>query len=579
MPMRGDGKDAALRSSGRPRRALAAAAGVLCAVAGLWATAPAALGADDGRIAGRVVRASDGAGVGDPLVQLHRFSMATGAWQLFAAIRADADGRYEFGGLAAGRYRLCARSDAGIGPANPSPLYLPRCWRTAPDVDSADEVELGPGEVVRGLRIRLATRGLIRGTVTDPGGAPLASGYAQAFWRESGNWTAGPYATLDADGRYELRVEGDHVFHVCFQPSEVDGYALECWSGAPSLPSSDAVGRVRPGRSIDGIDLSLEPGGRISGLISGYPTGTQGGVAIVAFRNDGGEWYPAGSTVVEPFTSPNPFELATLPPGTYRACFTSQDFEFFPVFADDCVGGPTPATGSDIDVVAGATTAGADVEVDSASTIRGKVNGISAPVPVQLLTGSGAPVAQRLTAANGSYGFSGLPDGSYRVAFNRADGETRLAARFYRNVPEEAGVGAALPVVLSDGDLVQGISSGLVAGGSITGRLVDPGGVGIADCELRAYTADGSLVTRSSRSGADGSFDVGGLSTGSYRLLVSARTCGLGRASLHLDTGPPPRLVGDPARADPLPVVVGSPTAVAGDLVITQPRNGGRAGR
>ena len=126
-----------------------------------------------------------------------------------------------------------------------------------------------------------------------------------------------------------------------------------------------------------------------------------------------------------------------------------------------------------------------------------------------------------------------------------------MAARFYRNVPEEAGVGAALPVVLSDGDLVQGISSGLVAGGSITGRLVDPGGVGIADCELRAYTADGSLVTRSSRSGADGSFDVGGLSTGSYRLLVSARTCGLGRASLHLDTGPPPRLVGDPAARRP----------------------------
>ena len=137
---------------------------------------------------------------------------------------------------------------------------------------------------------------------------------------------------------------------------------------------------------------------------------------------------------------------------------------------------------------------------------------------------------------------------------------------------------SAFPVELSDGDVLEGISSGLVAGGSITGRVVDPGGAGIAGCELRAYTADGSLVTRWSRSGADGSFDVGGLSTGSYRLLISARTCGLGRSDLHLDLGPPQRLTMDASRADPLGVVIGSPTAVPGSLVITQPRDAGRRG-
>ena len=163
---------------------------------------------------------------------------------------------------------------------------------------------------------------------------------------------------------------------------------------------------------------------------------------------------------MEPWTSPNPFEINNLPPGTYRVCFNSQDYEFFPVFASECVGGtPTPDTGAAIAVAAGATTSGADVEVGSAGTIRGRALGIDAPVPVQLLTASGDPIFERLTEADGTYGFSGLPDGSYRVAFNRVAGETRLAARYYRNKPEQLGIGNATAVDLGEGQLVTGIST------------------------------------------------------------------------------------------------------------------------
>ena len=292
-----------------------------------------------------------------------------------------------------------------------------------------------------------------------------------------------------SNGGYELRLEGGRVYYVCFQPWDGEELAVECWNEAPSLPSSTGIRGVRPNRTIDGIDAQLDPAARIEGQISGYPTGTQGSIEILAYRNDGGEWWPAGWDLVEPWTSPNPFEIASLPAGTYRVCFTSQDFEFFPVFADECVGGnPTPETGTDIEVTAGETTPGADVDLDSASTIRGRVAGIDAPVPVQLLTASGEPIFERLTAADGTYGFSGLPGGSYRLAFNRVPGETRLAARFYKNKPEHAGVGNASAVELGDGVLASGISSTLVPGGSITGRVVDPAGAGIPGCQVRAYT-------------------------------------------------------------------------------------------
>ena len=82
-------------------------------------------------------------------------------------------------------------------------------------------------------------------------------------------------------------------------------------------------------------------------LIRGYPTGTQGSIEILALRRVDGGWWAAGWNLVEPWTSPNPFEINNLPPGTYRVCFNSQDYEFFPVFASECVGGtPTPDTGS-----------------------------------------------------------------------------------------------------------------------------------------------------------------------------------------------------------------------------------------
>ncbi len=566
-----------MRQPGGPsvsvRALFGGALSLLASSVGLLVAAAPVLADDQGRIGGRILAAPDGAGLADTQVDLYRFESGTGTWQRITATRTDTDARYRFADLAAGRYRVCARSDAGIGPENPERLYLPRCWRAAPTVDSADEIVLDPDTVVGGVTIRLLPRARIRGHVTDPAGDPVTEGYAQTWWQEAGRWAPGPYAPLEDDGGYELRVDGDRVYHVCFQPFDGEGLAFQCWNDAPTVPSSTGIRNALPRRVVDGIDAQLDPAARIEGLITGYPTGTQGSIEILAYRRDGGEWWASGWNLVEPWTSPNPYEINSLPAGTYRVCFRSQDFEFFPVFADECVGGnPTVDTGADVEAVAGETTSGADVNLNSPNTIRGRVAGIDAPVPVQLLTASGEPIFDRLTAANGSYGFSGLPDGSYRLAFNRLPGETRLAARFYKNKPEQAGVGSASAIDLGNGELASGIRSTLVSGGSITGRIVDRDGAGIEGCQVRAYTPSGTLVTRWSETDGDGSFDVGGLSTGSYRLLVSAGTCGIG-ADLHYDAGAPSRLTEDAALADPLAVALGTPTAVPGDLVVEELRN------
>jgi hypothetical protein len=190
---------------------------LLAGILGLLVLAPPAL-ADGGRIGGRVLGGPEASVLADARVELHRFEPGTGSWQSQAVIRTDANGRYRFTGLTAGRYRVCAQSDEGVGSPNPERLYLPRCWRAAPTVDTADEIVLDPASMAASASIRLPRRGQVRGHVTDPEGDSVTGGYAQAFWDESGRWVPGPYALFDGDGNYELRLDSGRVYRVCFYP-------------------------------------------------------------------------------------------------------------------------------------------------------------------------------------------------------------------------------------------------------------------------------------------------------------------------------------------------------------------------
>ena len=236
---------------------------LLAGILGLLALAPPAL-ADGGRIGGRVLGGPEAAVLADARVELHRFEPGPGSWQSQAVIRTDADGRHRSPasprvatGSAPSRMRASARRTRR--------LDLPRCWRAAPTVDSADEIVLDPASMAASASIRLPRLGQVRGHVTDPEGAPVTGGYAQAFWDESGRWVPGPYALFDGDGNYELRLDSGRVYRVCFYPWEGQGLANQCWNDVPTLPGADGIRGVGPHRVIDGIDAQLHTAGRDRG--------------------------------------------------------------------------------------------------------------------------------------------------------------------------------------------------------------------------------------------------------------------------------------------------------------------------
>ncbi len=124
-------------------------------------------------------------------------------------------------------------------------------------------------------------------------------------------------------------------------------------------------------------------------------------------------------------------------------------------------------------------------------------------------------------SSTGNYTVTGLPAGSYRVEFNRLSGYNVYSeAQYYNNHPEFQGPGSADPVTLADGQARPGVNASLVKGGSISGKLVDGAGNPLAYCRVQAYTDAAVLIGRETQSNWDGTFTIGGLTTGAYKVRV-----------------------------------------------------------
>ena len=149
-------------------------------IVALLTLAPAAHAADEGRIHGRVLGGTAATPLPDAGVEIYRFAEPGGTWQWTGFDWTDAAGHFQLADLAAGRYRICAFSNEGIGP-NPESLYARRCWRAAATVDVGDDITLAENEVVRRIVVRLPTRGRIRGQISDPNGDPVTQGLCEGL--------------------------------------------------------------------------------------------------------------------------------------------------------------------------------------------------------------------------------------------------------------------------------------------------------------------------------------------------------------------------------------------------------------
>ncbi len=344
--------------------------------------------------------------------------------------------------------------------------YVVEYWKEAADYASATPITLTTAiSIQTGIDFSLAFGGQIAGTVFDTAGTTrLADILVTAEDIESDEFAG--KTTTDANGNYTLtglasgdyrvRAEGD--FHV------IEYYEEAGFNGKTATPV-----RVDLQQTTEGVDFTLEDGGRIKGVVT-TADGTPLPRINVALSDD--IW---ASTCTDVDGS---FSLMGLPletelhiyAGGQNYCQTEQLYvrEWWQE-ADRLVDATpvvVPASGTvaavNFTLVEGGSISGMVYEADGSTPVSGNVEVFVSDL------GEPVEVARGFVSVNdGSYKLPALPAGTYAV-FAKGN---QYALQFYDN----AGISlaSATPVTVSVNDNTSEINFALLKAGSVIGTVRD----------------------------------------------------------------------------------------------------------
>jgi protocatechuate 3,4-dioxygenase beta subunit len=286
--------------------------------------------------------------------------------------------------------------------------------------------------------------------------------------------------------------------------------------------------------SVTGKNATLPSASVVSGKVTNTDGAAVGSVLVELLGS-------FGDTVASANTDDNGnYKLAKLTPGRYTAKFSSDNYRV--AYSDEFT-------------VTGDQTKTANIVLNSGSgitgTVRSSVNGLvfqGVQVSVYSSTGSGLlPVSTTLTQSDGTYQFSGLRPGDYRIKY---DGSTAspVTGVFWQNTAgadnNAASFGRAADVTTRPGLVTANINPvAATPWGNITGAI-NNGGTGIESATVLAVGTDGSAVY-SDQSDSDGNFNIFA-PDGAYVLKVAATGFSAGYVGAVANT---PALVTKPSDA------------------------------
>jgi hypothetical protein len=412
--------------------------------------------------------------------------------------------------------------------------YVPGA-QSRPGYWSALAGTLPPGLAFNGHSGALS--GLPGGTVTAAGSinglgsvcvyaAPIVQQYQQIS-----------SAVSAPSGAYTIAGLASGGYLVEFAPCSATLDRLGAWWKGQSTASGASVVEVMAGKETTGISAPLAEGGAISGTVTSAVTGkpVAGICAATESASPSSEATDLFTPLPSETNSDGNYLIDGLAPGGYLV-------EFGPCSGVNSANYLLPTlwtgTGALVDtppvvVSAGSTTTGISIALHEGGTFSGTITSSSGRplggVCVLAESNSVGLAAEGITAANGDYSVTGLPNGSYAALFEPCAGQN-YAATVWKN-------GETFTV--SAGKVTTGVSGALATGAEIEGALVSSSGVALsALCVVLSEQSPNETITiEEGPLGFAGSFSLPGLSAGKYSVGFSGSCIGQNYATTMWDAG------------------------------------------
>lgn len=371
------------------------------------------------------------------------------------------------------------------------------------------------GTDVTGINFALSKGGALSGTVSaSVAGAPIAGVQISAYT------AAGrPSGVVRSDINGAWRIEGLAAGNYYVTTTNTLGYLDEVYNNLVCdpfcNPTSGSTVAVAGTATTSGINFALDLSASIQGTLR---------VGATPTANVPVELYGAIGNLLRSTVSAagGGYSFTGLPAGRYyvrtRDTLGRADVLYN---ALACVGNACQVrSGAPIDLAPPTTTNfTADLTLTPAATISGTITRASnasalSGVTVQLLMPTGAVALSTTSSASGSFSFTGLAAGNYRLVTRGTPGFIDLA---WPNLPCPAacnGLGGTA-ISVAAGATVSGRDFALATGGSISGTLRSGPSAPIVGALVQVYDAGGIPVSQISTN-ASGNYQVDTLPAGNF---------------------------------------------------------------
>jgi hypothetical protein len=365
------------------------------------------------------------------------------------------------------------------------------------------------------------TTGAISGTVTASAGGAALSGVCVDVFTSDGSLTQVGSATTAAGGTYTVSGLSVGSFVVEFSIAgcgNTGNFLTQWYNNAISSATARTV-PVTAGATTGSISAALITAGTISGTVTAATGGADLSGICVDVTQIGGSGSGAATTLAN-----GTYAVTGLRTGNYSVEFFANCGNTGNFLTQWYAGQASEGLANPVAVTNGVTTPAISAALITGGTITGTVTAAAggadlAGICVNASEINGTAFESATTGANGIYTMSGLSTGDYAVEFSPDCGNSgNFLTQWYSG---ETSAGSADPVPVVAGSTTSPINAAMQLPGSITGIVTAATGGAPLSGICVNVTSEGDSGGGFAITGADGTYSVSGLETGSYDVEFS----------------------------------------------------------